>query len=100
MRSLTARGEQLVDDVVGLDDAARRLEEQILGGVTATEDRPGVQLIRERERYGARVVVSRSADQHGCAGKGCAHPDHRRDVHLARTLVDMLDLPLERRSEC
>ena len=42
-----------------------------------------------------RRAVCRVADQHGCRGRRCRHPDHRRDVHFAVTLADMLDLPLK-----
>jgi hypothetical protein len=47
------------------------------------------------QRRQAAVTVGRATNQHGCsasAGQPCGHPDHRRDVHFCRTLLEMLDL--------
>lgn len=38
------------------------------------------------------VVTNICTDQHECAGSGCEHRNHRRDIHYARSCLEMLGL--------
>jgi len=74
---------------------------EVLAGITVEEsdDRSQEELDALRTWHSeltdglAALMVRRMCNQHGCAGPGCDHPDHVRDVDYLRHCLAVLGLP-------
>jgi hypothetical protein len=94
------RAEEEDEDEMTLALAGQDAGEGVLAGLIDDENGAAARILAGDQRGDlakrlAALAVRRAANQHGCRGRDCRHPDHRRDVDFCRVLLEMIGLPGE-----